>query len=59
MNLLASAYTILTFNTLPQIRILDLSKIKVIADDKINVTQKLEFVSEGVENIVGKETNDY
>ena len=43
--------------TLPNDNILDLSKLKAFADDKINVTQKLKFVFERVENIVGKGEN--
>ena len=37
--------------------ILGQSKFKGFADDKINVTQKLKFVLERVENIVGKGEN--
>ena len=40
--------------------ILDWSKLKALADDKINVTKKLKCVLESVENIMGKEENaDY
>ena len=35
----------------------DQSKLKAIADDKINVTQILRFAWERVENIVGKGEN--
>ena len=35
----------------------DQSKLKALADDKINVTQKLKFVSGRVENILGKGEN--
>ena len=45
------------FNSLPNDRILDWSKLKAFADDKINVTEKLKFVFERVENIVGKGEN--
>ena len=41
--------------TLPSIKILVLSKLK--AEDKINLTYKLEFDFEWVENIVGKGEN--
>ena len=34
---------------------LDRSKLKAFADEKINVVEKLNFVSGRVENIVGKE----
>ena len=44
-------------NTLPNDKILDWSKFKAFANDKINVTQKLKFVLEMVENIVGKGEN--
>ena len=42
------------FNSLPNDKILDLSKLKGFADDKRNMTQKLKFVSVRVENIVRK-----
>ena len=46
--------------SLPKDKILDLSKLKAFADDKINVTQKLKFKIGRVENIVGKGENaDY
>ena len=44
-------------NSLPNDKILDLSKLKVFADDKIIATQKLKFVLERIENIVGKQEN--
>ena len=43
--------------TLPNNKILDLSKLKVFADDKIIMTQNLNFVLGRVENIVGKGEN--
>ena len=46
-----------TFNCLPNDKILDCSKLKAFADDKINVTQKLKVSLESVENIVGKAEN--
>ena len=42
------------FNPLPDDRILDWSKLKAFADDKLNVTKMLIFVFDKVENIVGK-----
>ena len=45
------------FNPLPNNKILDLSKLKAFADDRINVTQKLKFALGRVENIVGKGEN--
>ena len=45
------------FNALPNDKILDLSKFKAFADHKLNVTQKMKFVSSRVENIVGKGEN--
>ena len=36
---------------------LDWSKLKAFADEKINVTQELKFVSGRKENIVGKGEN--
>ena len=43
--------------TLPNAKILDMSKLKAFAGDKIDVTEKLKFVLERVENIVGKGEN--
>ena len=46
--------------TLPNDKTLDKSKLKAFADDKINVTKKLNFKLERVEIIVGKgENGDY
>ena len=42
---------------IPNDEILDWSKLKAFADDKLNVIEKLEFVLGRVENIVGKEEN--
>ena len=44
-------------NSLPKDKILDLSKLKGFADNKINETKKLEFVLGWVENIVVKGEN--
>ena len=44
-------------NPLSNDKILDLSKFKAFADDKIIVTQKLKFVLGRVENFVGKGEN--
>ena len=41
-------------NSLPNDKILDLSKFKALADDRINATKKLKFVLGMVENILGK-----
>ena len=38
-------------------KILDLAKLKASADNKINVNQKLKFLSGTVENIAGKGKN--
>ena len=46
------------FNSLPNGKILDWSKFKAFADDKLRVrSEKLKFVLGRVENIVGKEDN--
>ena len=45
------------FNPLPNDKILDWSKFKELADDKINVTEKVKLVLGRVENIVGKAEN--
>ena len=39
--------------TLPNGKILDQSKFKELADDKINATKELKFVLEMAENILG------
>ena len=44
-------------NSLPNNKILGQSKMKDFADDNISVSQKLNFVLERVENIVGKGEN--
>ena len=44
-------------NSLPNDKILDWSKLKAFADDKISVNRKLKFDLERVENIVGKGEN--
>ena len=44
-------------NSLPIDKILDCSKLESFADDILNVREKLKFVSERVENIVGKGEN--
>ena len=43
--------------SLPKDKILDWTKLKAFADDKINVTEKLKSVLGRVENIVGKGEN--
>ena len=45
------------FKSLPNDNILDWSKLKAFADDKIILNEKLEFVLEIIENIVGKGEN--
>ena len=45
-------------NSLPNYKILNLSKFKAVADNKIIVTQKLKFVLGRIENIVEKREND-
>ena len=45
------------FNSLPHHKILDWSKLRAFADNKINLTQKLQFVLGRVENIVEKGEN--
>ena len=42
-------------NSLPNDNFLDGSKLKAFAENKLNLAEKLKFVSERVENIVGKE----
>ena len=49
--------TLSSFNSLPNNKILDLTKFKTFADNKIILIQKLKFMLERVENIVGKSEN--
>ena len=44
-------------NSLPKKEILDWSRLKAFADDKINMAEKLNFVLERAENIAGKGEN--
>ena len=44
-------------NSLPNDKILNWSKFKAFADNKITGTQKWKFILERVENIVGKGEN--
>ena len=46
-----------SFNCLPNDKILDQSKFKELADDKISATKELKFVLGMVENILGKGEN--
>ena len=46
-----------SFSSLPSDKILDWSKLKAFANDKINVNEKLKFVFGRIENIVGKVEN--
>ena len=45
------------FNSLPNDKILDVTKLKTIAEDKISVAQMMISVFDGIENIVGKREN--
>ena len=44
-------------HSLPNDKIFDSSKLKAFAEDKINMSEKLEFVLGRVEKIVGKGEN--
>ena len=46
-----------SFKSLPNEKILDWSKFKELADDKINVTEKVTLGFGRIENIVGKGEN--
>ena len=50
-------FSVYSFNPLPSNKILDRSKLKALAGDKITVIQKLKFGMGRVENIVGKGEN--
>ena len=45
------------FNSLANDKLLDWSNLKAFADNKIKVTEKMKFVLEMIENIVGKGEN--
>ena len=45
------------FNSLPNDKILDVTKLKAFADDKLNVARMMIFVLDRVENTVGKGEN--
>ena len=46
-----------SFNSLPNDKFLHRSKLKQLADDKIDMTENLKFPLGSVENIVGKGGN--
>ena len=50
-------HQITKFNPFPNGKILDLSKFKAFAEDKIDVSKKMIFVLGRVENIVGNGEN--
>ena len=45
------------FNSLPNKKNLDWTKLKTFADDKMNLNEKLKLVFGKVENVVGKGEN--
>ena len=51
------SFSHIVFNPLPDNKISDWSKLKSLADDKLNVTQNIKVVFHRIENIVGKEEN--
>ena len=57
MSLETPENTLELFKSLPNDKILDWSKLKAFADEKINVTKQLKFGKGRVENIVGKGEN--
>ena len=57
MSLKSDCCPLASINSFPNDKILDWSKLKAFADDKINVTEKLKFLLQRVENIVGKGEN--
>ena len=46
--------SVMSLNPLPDDKMLDWSKFKAFADDKLNVTKMIISVSDRIENIVGK-----
>ena len=57
MSYVSSILKSYPFNSLPNNNILDLSKLKAFADDKIQLTKIMIFVFDRIENIVGKGEN--
>ena len=45
------------FNSLPNNKFLDWSKLKAFVDDRTKLTEKMKFILEMVENILGKGGN--
>ena len=54
---IGSCFSVLKVNSLPNDKILDMTKLRAFAGDKINVAQMMIFVFDRVENIVGKGEN--
>ena len=54
---MANLYFYFLNNSLPSNKILDCSKLKAFADNRINVTGKLKFVLGSVQSIMGKGEN--
>ena len=52
-----SAYPNFSLNSLPNDKIVDWSKLKELAGDKIKVNQKMKLDLEKLENIAGKGEN--
>ena len=48
---------LMKLSSVPNNKILDVTRLKAFADDKINVAQIMISVFDWVENIVGKEEN--
>ena len=57
--MIISILTRSTLNSLPNDKILDWSKFKAFADDKIKVLKMIIFVLDRDENIVGKGENAF
>ena len=53
----AKRKSVFLVNSLPNDKILDWSKMNAFADNKINVSEKLKFESDWVDNNVGKGEN--
>ena len=54
-----SLYVFTCLNPLPDIRILDMTKLKAFAGDKLNITRTMVSPLDRVENTVGKGENGY
>ena len=56
-NIIGKEENVLLINSLPNNKILDWTKLKAFADDKLDIAKTMTSVYDRVENIVGKGEN--